>query len=134
MKTLVADAGFLVALWREVDQHHTWAVAVAQANPPPWVTCEAVWSEAERLLGPTGRASLRTACRRGALQILAVFADETSALMDLLEKYDDIPMSVADACIVRLTEVLPGPLVLTTDADFKIYRRHSRKAVPCLLP
>jgi hypothetical protein len=43
-------------------------------------------------------------------------------------------MSVADACVVRLTEVLPEPLVLTTDADFKIYRRHGRKVVPCLTP
>ncbi len=43
-------------------------------------------------------------------------------------------MSLADACLVRLTEILPDPLVLTTDADFKIYRRHGRKVVPCLLP
>jgi len=41
---------------------------------------------------------------------------------------------VADACVVRLTEILPDPLVLTTDTDFKFYRRHSRRVVPCLLP
>jgi predicted nucleic acid-binding protein len=134
VKSLVADAGFLVALWRREDQHHAWAVATARANPPVWATCEAVFSEAEHLLGPAGRASLRTACRRGALRIVPVLNEEADAVLDLLEKYDDVPMSVADACVVRMTEVLPDPLVLTTDPDFKIYRRHSRKVVPCLLP
>ncbi|HEY3901472.1 MAG TPA: PIN domain-containing protein [Chthoniobacter sp.] len=134
MKEVVVDAGFLVALWRREDQHHAWAVAAARANPPIWVTCEAVFSEAEHLSASIGRACLRTACRRGALRIAPILAEELPAVLDLLEKYDDVPMSVADACVVRLTEVLPDPLVLTTDADFKIYRRHSRKVVPCLLP
>ena len=44
------------------------------------------------------------------------------------------PMSVADACLVRMTETLPDPVIVTTDADFKIYRRHSRQVVPCLMP
>ncbi len=43
-------------------------------------------------------------------------------------------MSLADACLVRMSETLPDPVVLTTDADFKIYRRHSRQVVPCLMP
>jgi hypothetical protein len=65
---------------------------------------------------------------------VATLVDETGAILDLLDKYENVPMSVADACVVRLTEILPDPLVLTTDTDFKIYRRHSRKVVPCLLP
>lgn len=134
MKSLVADAGFLVALWSGADRHHAWAVATARANPPPWAVCDPVFAEADHLLGTAGRASLRTAARRGALRFVSVLAAESSAILDLLDKYDDVPMSVADACVVRLTEVLPNALVLTTDADFKIYRRHSRKVVPCLLP
>jgi hypothetical protein len=43
-------------------------------------------------------------------------------------------MSLADACLVRMTEVLPEPVVLTTDADFRIYRRNGRQMVPCVLP
>ncbi len=134
VKNHIADAGFLVALWRREDQHHAWAVATARANPPPWATCEAALSEAEHLLGTTGRRNLRTACRRSALHVVDLLSEEMDAVMDLLDKYDDVPMSVADACLVRMTEILPGPLVLTTDADFKIYRRHGRKVVPCLLP
>jgi predicted nucleic acid-binding protein len=134
VKSHVADAGFLVALWRRQDQHHAWAVATARANPPPWATCEAALSEAEHLLGPAGRAGLRTACRRGALQVVSLLSEEVGAVMDLLDKYDDVPMSLADACAVRMTEILPDALLLTTDQDFKIYRRHSRKVVPCLMP
>ena len=134
MKNLVADAGFLVALWSPLDQHHAWAMATARANPPPWTVCEAVFVEVDHLLGSAGRATLRTAARRGALRLVSVFAGETNAILDLQDKYDDVPMSLADACVVRLTEILPDALVLTTDKDFKIYRRHSRKVVPCLLP
>lgn len=134
VKRPVADAGFLVALWSRSDQHHDWAVTTARAVPPPWATCEAVLSEAEHLLGPAGRASLRTACRRGALQVVAVAGQDTDAVIDLLDKYDDVPMSVADACVVRMTEILPDTRVLSTDTDFKIYRRHSRKVIPCILP
>jgi hypothetical protein len=43
-------------------------------------------------------------------------------------------MRLADACLVRMTEVLPDPIRLTTDAVFRIYRRHSRQVVPCVLP
>lgn len=51
-----------------------------------------------------------------------------------MEKYADVPMSLAEACLVRMTETLADPVVLTTDADFRIYRRHSRQTVPCVLP
>jgi hypothetical protein len=54
--------------------------------------------------------------------------------MKLMEKYADVPMSLADACLVRMTEIYADPLVLTTDSHFRIYRRHSRQAVPCVLP
>ena len=52
----------------------------------------------------------------------------------MMDKYADAPMSLADACLVRMTEILPDPVILSTDADFRIYRRHSRQVVPCLMP
>jgi len=51
-----------------------------------------------------------------------------------MDKYADLPMSLADACLVRMSETLPDPMVVTTDADFKIYRRHNRQMIPCLRP
>jgi uncharacterized protein len=52
----------------------------------------------------------------------------------LLRKYAVVPMSFADACLVRMTETLPDPILLTTDTDFRIYRRLGRKTIPCVLP
>src|SRR4051812_11588308 len=133
-KNLVADAGFLAALWTPRDQHHDWAVATARAYPPPWTACEAVLSETAHLMFSAGRATLRQAIARGAFHIAPVLAEEHGPVVELLTKYADVPMSVADGCIVRLTELLPDPLVLTTDSDFTVYRRHSRKVIPCVLP
>ena len=55
-------------------------------------------------------------------------------VLKLLQKYADIPMSLADACLVRMTETLSDPLLITTDADFRVYRRHSRQVIPCVTP
>lgn len=62
------------------------------------------------------------------------FNDDMESVLKLLQKYVDVPMSLADGCLVRMTETLSGPLLLTTDSDFRIYRRHSRQIIPCVMP
>ena len=131
---VIVDASFLVALWRKNDQNHRWAVEQARLHPPPWVTCESVLSEADHLLAPEGCATLRLACRRGALRIASLAEESFPPVLDLLDKYADVPMSIADACLVRLTEILPDPLLLTTDTDFRIYRRLGRRVIPMRIP
>ena len=133
-KNVIVDASFLVALWRKKDQNHVWAVKLARLHPPPWITCESALSEADHLLAPDGCATLRLASRRGALTISHESDGGFVPVLDLLEKYADIPMSIADACLVRLTEILPDPLILTTDSDFRIYRRLGRKSIPSRMP
>ena len=54
--------------------------------------------------------------------------------MRLMKKYNNVPMSFADACLVRMTEIMSDPVVLTTDSDFQVYRRNGRQAVPCVTP
>ncbi len=130
----LVDAGFLVALLSRRDAHHRWAAAQAPRWPPPWMTCEAVVSETSHLLGGRGIRSLASLIRRGALVCRYRFADDMDAVLKLLEKYADVPMSFADACLVRMTEKLNDPMLLTTDADFRIYRRHGRQIIPCVLP
>ena len=80
--------------------------------------------------------SRRTARRRQAGALVPGFdlGDELEPVLKLLHKYADVPMSLADACLVRMTETLADPVILTTDADFRVYRRHSRQIVPCVLP
>ena len=83
--------------------------------------------------GPSTRA-LDQLLRHGHLRLAFNLSNELPEVLDLRTKYGDVLMSLADACLVRMSEILPDPVVLTTDADFKIYRRHSRQVVPCLLP
>ena len=132
--TALVDAGFLVALLSRRDSHHRWAVNEASRYPPPWVTCEAVLSEAFHLLGNAATARLGALLRRRALVLGFALAENQDPVLRLMQKYADVPMSFADACLVRMTETRADAIVLTTDTDFRIYRRHSRQVVPCSLP
>jgi len=133
-RSVLVDAGFLVALFSRRDSHHKWAVQQASVNSPPWHTCEAVLSEAYRLLGERGATSLSAMLSRRA--VIAVFNldDNVEAVVAFLQKYSTVPMSFADACLVRMSETMPDPLILTTDSDFHLYRRHSRQVVPVSWP
>jgi predicted nucleic acid-binding protein len=133
-KSIVVDAGFLVALLHRRDSHHSWAVAQARHHPPPWQTCEAVLSEAFHLLGKQGLAALAGLLQRQALMVSFGLADHMVPVLALARKYANLPMSFADACLVRMTETLADPLLLTTDTDFQVYRRHGRQVVPCVMP
>ena len=132
--SVLVDAGFLVALLSRRDVHHGWAAAQASSAPPPWTTCEAVLSEAFHLLGARGGPALRALAGRGAVRSAFSLGEHIEPVMKLMQKYGDVPMSLADACLVRMTEVLADPLLVTTDADFRVYRRHGRQLVPCAMP
>jgi predicted nucleic acid-binding protein len=133
-ENLLVDAGFIVALLNRRDQHHAWAVDVAKRFPPPWRTCEAAVSECCHLLGALGGSALRALLRRRAVVVGFDLGADLGAVLRLLEKYEDRSASLADACLVRMTETLAAPVVLTTDSDFGVYRRHGRQVVPCMLP
>lgn len=132
--SVLVDAGFLVALLRRRDVHHLWAATQAATLVPLWSTCEAVLSEAYRFLENTDVRGLSTLLRRGALAAPFDLTKHIEPVLGLMDKYANVPMSLADACLVRMTEILDDPVVLTTDEDFRVYRRHSRQVVPCVLP
>jgi predicted nucleic acid-binding protein len=132
--TILADSGFLVALLSRNDQNRQWATAQATRLAPPWLTCEAALSEAFYLLGSRGGAQLAALLRRGLAVPQFNLEAELEPVLSLLDKYTDVPMSLADACLVRMAEIQADPLLLTTDRDFLLYRRHSRQVIPCLLP
>ena len=132
--SVLVDAGFVVALLSRRDTHHQWAMAQTPKLAPPWSTCEAALSEAFHLLGARGAPALRALLRRRALRVAFNLAEQMEPVLKLMQKYDDVPMSLADACLVRMTEALSDAVILTTDADFRIYRRHSRQVVPCMMP
>lgn len=133
-RSTIVDAGFLVALLSRRDYHHKWAVQIASESPPPWFTCEAVLSEAFHLLGERGTPGLTALLGRKALSVGFSLDGNLEAVLAFLQKYATVPMSLADACLVRMSETLADPLILTTDSDFRVYRRHSRQAIPLALP
>ncbi len=133
-RSLIVDAGFVVALLSRRDSNHDWAAAQSGLYAPPWSTCEAVLSEAFHLLGRAGAPGVSALLRRRAAVVAFDLGADVDSVLRLMQKYSDVPMSLADACLVRMTETLSDPLILTTDTDFRVYRRHGRQVVPCLLP
>jgi predicted nucleic acid-binding protein len=51
-----------------------------------------------------------------------------------MERYHDLPMSFADACLVCMVENNPGSTVFTLDRDFSIYRQQRRRVIPLITP
>ena len=133
-RSCLVDSGALVALLDRREAHHAWARETLTRQPAPWLTCESVLSETLFLLREPQAVALDRLLRRRHLQLAMNLADQLGAVLDLRAKYASVPMSLADACLVRMSETLPDPIVVTTDSDFTIYRRHSRQVVPCLLP
>ncbi len=130
----IADTGLLVAAADSRDQHHAWAVTSLR-NLTPFHTCEAVVLETAWMLGsPRGVLSLLA---RGDLVLDPDFSlsAELDRLLALCNKYADREMDLADACLVRMTELTGRCKIWTVDrADFTAYRRHGRLPVPCEFP
>lgn len=133
-RSIITDSSTLVAFISRDDQYHGWLAAHAGSLAPPWLSCEPAITETFHLLGGKGAPKLKELLRRGAVVLSFSLHDELEQVLGLMDKYADIPMSLADACLVRMSETFPDPLVVTTDSDFKVYRRHSRQVVPCLMP
>jgi len=136
MSVVLVDTGPLVALLDRSDSGHAWAVEVFKQLRPPLLSCEAVLAETWHLLGDSGpsRAALAQLHTSGIIRVAFDFETEAPEVWRLLEKYADVPMDYADACMVRMAELHPRAQVWTMDADFRVYRRNGRQAIPLLSP
>lgn len=135
-RRFIADAGPLVALLSRRDHHHAWAKAAFATVNPPALTCEAVLAEAWHLLGRTsdGQAALLELIAGGTLIVEFSLLAELVPVRRLVARYRDRPMSLADACLVRLAELFDEATVITLDVDFSVYRKHGRQNIPVLAP
>jgi predicted nucleic acid-binding protein len=133
---VVVDAGPLVAWLVRVDQHHDWAVTQFAALPAGLLTCEPVLTEASLLIAYHGGdpCVVMELVNRGVLKVPFGVEAESATLLRLMRRYRNIPMSLADACLVRMSETIEESQVLTTDGDFRIYRRFGRKVIPTIMP
>jgi predicted nucleic acid-binding protein len=136
LNAVILDTGPLVALLNRRDDHHQWVRDVLDTIEPPIFTCEAVISEAcflvRHLSG--GQDAILDLLARDVVRVEFRLAAEIAPLRALMKKFANVPMSLADACLVRMTEQQPQSEVLTLDSDFKIYRRNKRQVVPTLMP
>ena len=136
MTRIVIDTGPLVALLSRSDRHHGWVREVLDTVEPPVVTCEAVISEVCFLLARVrdGQDAVFELLSNDIVKVDFRMSAEVDALRALMRKFANVPMSLADACLVRMTELEPRSRILTLDGDFRIYRRNRRQAIPTIMP
>lgn len=134
--TQLLDTGPWVALHCRDDRHHAWAKDQFARFPGPFLTCEAVAAETCFLLARGGHDPSRALAliERGVVRIGMSLAEENAAVKALFERYGNVPASLADACLIRMSEIYERCLLLTLDADFQIYRRFGRRTIPQLRP
>jgi len=132
---VVMDTGPLVAYLSRRDAHHDWAVEQFATLDVPFVTCEPVLTEACFIASRNGVAPARVleVVASGVVQIGLQLEEELGAIRSLMERYANVPMSLADACLVRLAEITDLP-ICTLDSDFAIYRTQRRRALNLITP
>jgi len=136
IKPLIADTGVIVAFLDKRDSRNAWTNEQMRRLPIPFLTCEAVIVEACFLTAhlPNGKDNVLKLVSSGVLQIDFSLQIQIEAVETLIKKYADVPMDFADACLVRMSELIENSIVFTVDGDFHIYRKHGRKNIDLIIP
>lgn len=128
----IADTGFLVALVRLADADHQWASSVLEGLAKPLLTCDSVLAETTFHLG-SARIVLEM-IDDGLITLAFSCTDNMEQLAWLAKRYEDRIPDFADLCIIRMSELFPRHKVITTDSDFRVYRRNRREVIPLICP
>ena len=134
--TVIIDTGFLVALLNRSEQYHSWVKNQLNNISSPIITCEPVITETCFLLRKIycGETTILNLINSQKLKIPFRLIDEFSMVHQLIQRYKSVPMSLADACLVRMAEIYPNSLILTLDSDFRIYRKNKNETIPLVIP
>ena len=135
-QSILLDTGPLVAFLNRRDKFHKWARAQWGQIAPLMLTCEAVVSEACFLLAgiSNGSDSVMRLIQRKIISISFHLDENIQPIRKLLAKYCSVPMSLADAGLVRMSELDPNSQVFTLDSDFNLYRKDGRRIIPTIMP
>lgn len=138
MTAWLLDTGPLVAFFDRSDSAHDWAKEQWTQAPVPMLTCEAVLAEAAYLLredaGLPGEKILAL-FERKVITVPFCLEAHAGSVAHLLEKYHDQEMQLADACLVRMSELKRDCRVFTLDKqEFRVYRRFERQVIPLVAP
>jgi predicted nucleic acid-binding protein len=133
---VIVDTGPLVAFLDRRQEHHHWIVELSKELAGPWSTCEPVLTEAWHLLRRLSRAqdALLDMIETGRIEVSFSLDRQIREVRALRQTYRDVPMSLADACLVRMAELSARHHVCTLDTDFIVYRMHQRQPIPVLMP
>ncbi len=129
----IADTGFIVAFLNRQDQHHDWAVGLAQQISEPLITCDAVLAEAAFQVQNSSLV-LDLVQEEFLLPAFDVL-EHLPHLKNTAKRYADRNPDLADLCLIRLSELNPRHSVITVDVeDFRVYRRNRREVIPLIFP
>ncbi len=137
MKTkVILDTSPLVALINKRDNYHEWSKQQWAMIKPPLLTCEAVITESFFLLRNTygGQEKILQLLERQAITIDFDLKNELIEIQRLLTIYKSVPVSLADACLVRMAELQSSSSVFTIDSDFQIYRKNRHEIIDIIIP
>lgn len=136
MKRVIVDTGPLVAYFDRDSEFHDWVCEQFQQLSDPLLSCQPVLTETLFLLKRNGiNPDLALALvERGELLCDFDVHTEIAAIRRLLRKYRDLPATLADICLVRMSEFAKDCVVFTLNRDFLIYRRNGRQTIPVLAP
>ena len=129
----ILDAGPLIAALNRHDEHHRWARQTLEQLGPPFYSCPEAMAEAAAMTGQPHAVVEMIAA--GDIVLAFNLSEHTAAILALLKKYRDRDMDLADACIVRMSELMREAHVITVDRrDFTVYRRNGRDLIPVIAP
>jgi predicted nucleic acid-binding protein len=135
-QTVILDTGVLIAYLMPKDKFHTWAVSELSQITSPVLTSEAVITEACFLAQRihNGQETILKLIRQGHIIIPFNLSQEIETIENLMQRYTSVPMSLADASLVRMSEMYNNTPILTLDSDFTIYRKHRNQTIPVIIP
>lgn len=135
-RPILIDTGPIVALINRQEDSHQWAKQEASKLATPFFTCEAVITEACFLLQNItgGTKAVMGLVKSQNLIISFNLNEDVDDINYLMEKYQSVPMSFADACLVRMSELIKGSSIFTLDSDFQIYKKHKKDIINLIIP
>ena len=132
----IVDAGPLVAFLDRREKHNVWVAEQIHRLAAPILVCEPVIAETAFMLARNSVAhdALFALLETGTLKIGFHLDDHVSEVRALLRKYCDLPMSLADACLVRMAEIYEKHAIFTLDSHFTIYRKYGKEPLKLVYP
>jgi uncharacterized protein len=135
VRSIIVDAGPVIALFRKRDKHHSRVRQFLAANPSRLISTLPVVTEACHFLNAEGKSALLTWIERGGLTLQPIVVEDFPEIATIVERYADREIDFADATLVWLADLVNTRDVMTIDRqDFQLFRRRGGKAFNLVLP